>query len=283
MIVFNIGTEANGVATVLASGRTMAALAGAGFRRFATYRQATVAGAFTNTVFGFMRCYVLLSVTDAAGGVAGYDRAQLVTFVFAGQGLIAVVNFWSTADLADRVRTGDVTADLLRPLDLMVGYLAEDLGRAGYATLTRFVVPVLAGMLAFDFYLPGHAWTYPLFAVSSLLGVLVCGTCRYVVNLTAFWLLDIRGPRQLWMVACGTCSGLTFPLPLLPDWLATVLWVCTPFPALLQAPLDVLVERGGTGHAVALIAGQLVWVGIVIGLARAVQRRALRRLVIQGG
>ncbi len=268
---------------VIASGRLLYALAGAGFRRFATYRQATVAGAFTNTVFGFVRCYVLLSLADAAGRVAGYDRAQLVTFVFVGQGMIAVVNFWGGGDLADRVRTGDVTADLLRPLDLMVGYLATDLGRAGHAMLTRFVVPVLAGLLAFDFYLPAHPWTYPLFAVSLLLAVLVCGVCRYVVNLTAFWLLDIRGPRQLWVVASSAGCGLAFPLPLLPDALVAVLWFATPFPALMQAPLDVLVERGGTAHALVLIAGQLAWLAIVTGLARLVQRRALLRLVIQGG
>jgi ABC-2 type transport system permease protein len=271
------------VATAKASGPVLAALVRAGFRRFATYRQATVAGAFTNTVFGFVRCYVLLSLADAGGRVAGYDRAQLATFVFAGQGMIAVVNFWGPADFAERVRTGDIAADLLRPLDLMVGYLAADLGRACHAMLTRFVVPVLAGVLAFDFYLPEHAWTYPLYAVSLLLAVLVCGVCRYLVNLTAFWLLDIRGPRQVWVLASTVGCGLAFPLPLLPDAVAAALWLATPFPALMQAPLDVLVERGGTGHALVLIAGQLAWLAIVTGLARLVQRHALRRLVIQGG
>jgi viologen exporter family transport system permease protein len=271
------------VATAMASARTVTVLARAGFRRFATYRQATVAGAFTNTVFGFVRCYVLLSLADAGGQVAGYDRAQLATFVFAGQGMIAVVNYWGPSEIADRVRTGDVVADLLRPLDLMVNHLATDLGRAGFAMLTRFVVPIVAGALAFDLYAPAHLVTYVLFAVSLLLAVLVCSVCRYVVNLSAFWLLDIRGVRQLWVVASGAGSGLSFPLPLLPGWLVTGLWVCTPFPALMQAPLDVLVERGGTGHAGVLVAGQVAWLAIVVALARLVQRRALRRLVIQGG
>ncbi len=271
------------MATPTASGRTVLALAGAGFRRYSTYRQATVAGAFTNTVFGFVRCYVLLSVADAAGRVAGYDRPQLVTFVFAGQGMLAVVNYWGATDLADRVRTGDVVADLLRPLDPMVNHIATDLGRAGFAMLTRFVVPVLAGFLAFDLYLPGHVHTYVLFAVSLLLAVLVCSACLYLIALTTFWLLDIRGVRQLWLIASGAGSGLLFPLPLLPDGVVTVLWVCTPFPALMQAPLDVLVERGGAGHAGVLLAGQLAWLGVLVGLGRLVQHRALRRLVIQGG
>jgi ABC-2 type transport system permease protein len=267
----------------MASVRTVAVLAKAGFRRYATYRQATAAGAFTNTVFGFMRCYVLLSLADAGGQVAGYDRAQLATFVFVGQGMIAVVNFWSGSELADRVRTGDVVADLLRPLDLMVNHLATDVGRAGHALLTRFVVPVVAGLLAFDFYLPAHAYAYPLFAVSLFVAVLICSACRYVVSLTAFWLLDIRGPQSLWTVVSTAGCGLAFPLPLLPGWLQAGLWFLTPFPSLMQAPLDVLVERGGPGHALLVVTGQLFWLAVMIAIGRLVQLRALRRLVIQGG
>lgn len=258
----------------------MAALAGAGFRRHATYRQATVAGAFTNTVFGFMRCYIFLSVTNTAGQAAGYDSAQLVTFVWVGQGLLAVVNYWGVLDLAEKVRSGDVVAELLRPVDLMTHYLATDLGRAAYAALTRFVAPVTVGLLVFDFYLPERPQTYALFAVSTLLAVLVCASCLYLIALTAFWLMDLRGVNMMWMFAAGAASGLYFPLPFLPGWVETVLWVTTPFPSLMQAPLDVLVERGS---AAALMGGQLAWLVVVFTVARLVQRRALRRLVIQGG
>jgi ABC-2 type transport system permease protein len=64
--------------------RTYAALASAGSRRYATYRQATVAAIFTNTVFGFLRCSVLLAVIPAADTVAGYDRHRMATFVWVG-------------------------------------------------------------------------------------------------------------------------------------------------------------------------------------------------------
>jgi ABC-2 type transport system permease protein len=259
------------------------ALAGAEFRRYATYRQATFAGAFTNTVFGFVRCYTLLSVAAVTGTMAGYDPAQLVTFVWVGQGLLAVVNYWGQQELPERVRTGQVVADLLRPVDLMAAFLSADVGRAGHAMLTRFVVPVVAGFCFFDFYLPAHAWTYALFALSVVLAVLLCSACRYLVALTAFWLLDVRGVQMVWLVASGAGSGLYFPITVLPDWLTVVLWAGTPLPSLLQAPLDVLVERGGGGHGLLLVAGQAVWVLVMAGLGRIVQKRALRRLVVQGG
>jgi ABC-2 type transport system permease protein len=263
--------------------RAYSALAGAGFRRYSTYRQATVGGAVANTMFGFLHCYVFLSVAGSAGVLAGYDRAQLATFVWLTQGLIAVVNGWGQLDLADRVRSGEVVGDLLRPINPLTLYLFTDLGRAGYAMLTRFVVPVAVGLLAFDLYVPRNPGTYPLFVASVLLAVLIVFCCRYLIGLSAFWLLDVRGVIMVWTFLWGGASGLYFPLPVLPRWLELTLWIGTPFPSTLQAPLDVGVERGGFGHAAPALLGQVVWLAISLLVCRHVQRRAWRKLVVQGG
>jgi len=65
--------------------------------------------------------------------------------------------------------------------------------------------------------------------------------------------------------------------------LTALLWVATPFPSMLQAPLDVLVERGSTAHSLGLVVGQAVWAAAMLALCWYVQRRAERKLVIQGG
>jgi ABC-2 type transport system permease protein len=264
---------------------TSGALAWSGFRRYATYRQATIAGAFTNTVFGFLRCYVLLAVAAGAvgGRPAGYDAAQLTTFVWVGQGLLSVVALWGWTELADRIRSGDVTADLLRPVHPVLSYLAPDLGRALHGLLFRFVPPVVVGLIFFDLYLPGRLFTVPLFAVSVLLAVVGSMGMRFLVNATAYWLHDARGPLVLWTLAAGVLAGLYFPLRFLPDWLAVTLWVATPFPGFLQTPLDVLVERDPTPVQVALVVLQACWAAVLLALCALVQRRAERRLVAQGG
>ncbi|GAA3340219.1 ABC-2 family transporter protein [Amorphoplanes nipponensis] len=264
---------------------TFGALARSGFQRYITYRQATIAGSFTNIVFGFLRCYVLLAVAAGADGgrPAGYDAAQLTTFVWVGQGLLTVVALWGWTELADRIRSGEVTADLLRPVHPVIGYLAPDLGRAGHAMLFRFVPPVVVGLIFFDPYLPGRWFTGPLFAVSVLLAVVGSMGVRFLVNATAYWLHDARGPLILWTLAAGVLAGLYFPLRFLPDWLAVTLWVATPFPGFLQTPLDVLIERDPPPVQVALVGLQACWAVALLALCALVQRRAERRLVAQGG
>jgi ABC-2 type transport system permease protein len=274
-----------GPPTIFPSFRTFTAIAASGFRRYSTYRQATVAGAFTNTVFGFLRLYVLLAVAAGAGQgvVAGYDGPRLATYVWAGQGLLTVVAMWGWADLADRIRSGDVASDLLRPIHPVTNYLATDVGRAGHAVLTRFIPPMLTGLIFFECYLPQQWVTVPLFVISVGLAIVACFACRYLVNATAYWLLDIRGPMTAWLLGSGVLSGLYFPLRFLPDWLAVTLWVATPFPSLLQTPLDVLVERDGPALRCGLVALQAVWVALLLWACVAVQRRAERKLVVQGG
>ncbi|HET9517028.1 MAG TPA: ABC-2 family transporter protein [Actinoplanes sp.] len=264
---------------------TFAALAWSGFRRYATYRQATAAGAFTNVVFGFLRCYVLLAVAASAVGGApgGYRPEQIATFVWVGQGMLAVTLMWGWTELADRIRTGDITADLLRPVHPVIGFLAPDLGRAAYAVLSRFLPPVAVGLLCFDLWTPQRWYTVPLFAVSLLLATVVCFACRFLVNAVAYWVHDARGPIVLWALGSGVLSGLYFPLRFLPDWLAVTLWVATPFPSLLQTTLDVLVERDPPALQTGLVGLQAAWAAALLALCVLVQHRAERRLVAQGG
>ncbi|MFI1988156.1 ABC transporter permease [Actinoplanes sp. NPDC020271] len=264
---------------------TFGALAGSGFRRWTTYRQATIAGTFTNVVFGYLRCYVLLAVAASTfgGRPAGYDAEQLATYVWLGQGLLSVVMLWGWSELAERIRTGDVAADLLRPVSPLITYLAADLGRAAHGMLTRFVVPVVVGALCFPLHLPGRWSTVPLFLVSVLLAVVVSFGCRYLVNASAYWLQDARGPILLWVLCAGVLGGLYFPLRLLPHWLAVTLWLATPMPSILQTPLDVAAERDGLALQAGLVALQAAWAVVLLTLAWFVQKRAERRLVVQGG
>ncbi|MFD0593681.1 ABC transporter permease [Catellatospora coxensis] len=262
-------------------------LGASGFRRFSTYRQATAAATATNTVFGFLRTYVMLAVAGSAaalgGQAAGYDAPQLITYVWVGQGLIGVVGMWGWTELADRIRSGDVVTDLLRPVHPVLGYLLPDLGRAAYALLTRFVVPIVVGALAFDMYLPRRPATYPLFAVSVLLAVLVCFAGRFLANAAGYWLLDTRGVLMGWALCAGVLGGLYFPIRFLPEWAATALYLGTPFPSLLQVPLDVLVERDPPIGQLGLLGLQALWAGVLFTACVVVQRRAERRLVVQGG
>lgn len=263
--------------------RVYAELAAAEFRRFSTYRMAILAGVVTQSVFGFLRVGILFTAIAAAGGtLAGYDQQQVSTYVWLGQALLAPVALFGWRDLAERVKSGDIAVDLARPMDLQLSWWARDLGRAGFQLITRGLAPLVIGALTIGLGAPGSWTAYPLGVVSLFLGVSISFACRYLVNLVAFWTVEIRGIIGLYVVLIGPLCGLFVPVHLFPDWLRTVAY-STPFPSILQSPIDVLSGRVLGLDALAVVATQAGWLGSTVLLGRFVTARATRRLVIQGG
>ena len=251
--------------------------------QWATYRLATFAGAFTNSVFGFLRVYVLLAVLEARPGLAGFDATDAATYAFVTQGMIAVVFESGYGELAMRIRTGDVVSDLYRPVDLQLWFLAADLGRAAFSVVFRGVPPVLVGAVAFGVRVPDDVLTWCAFAVSVLLAVVVSFGIRFLASLSGFWLLDVRGVQQIATLLSFLLAGLILPLTFFPDGTVEVVRAL-PFAAIVQLPMEIFLgHHPGLLDALAIIGRQAAWALALLGAGRVVAHRAMRKVVVQGG
>lgn len=252
------------------------------FRRATTYRWATLAGVVTNTVFGFILAYVLLAVFAERGTIGGFDATDAMTFTFVTQGLLMAVGIFGSVEMAERIRTGDVAVDLCRPYDFQVWWLAVHYGRAPFGLLFRGVPPYLLGALFFDLRLPPDLPTAAAFFVSLTLAVGLGGAYGFLVQSSAFWLLDVRGPNALAWITAQFLSGVFLPLVLFPGWLQS-LARALPFASMIQFPVEVFLGKyDGTGFA-GILALQAVWLAALVALGRVVLARATRKVVIQGG
>ncbi len=263
--------------------RLYRAVAGRSFRRHSTYRAATLAGAFTNTVFGFIQVYVLLAVFRVRTDVGGLDAVDVVTFSFVTQGLLAVMSVFGSLELADRITSGDVVSDLYRPFDLQSWWLAQDVGRAAFQLLFRGVPPFVVGALAFDLRLPADAGVWAGFAFTLVLAVGVGFAWRFVISLSAFWLLDVRGLVQLSGLVFVFFSGFLLPLQFFPGPLRAVA-DALPFASVVQLPVEVFLSRHRSlPNLLEVLARQTAWLVVLLGLGRMCMARAWHRVVVQGG
>ena len=261
------------------------AIAARAFRRYSTYTAATLAGVFTNSVFGVIYSYAYLALWAQRPDAGGYDATDAVTYVWIGQALLMTVAVWgggTTDDLAERIRTGDVAIDLYRPVNLLGWYLAADLGRATYHFLARGLGPTVIGLLIFDIRLPGGPAAAVGFVVSLVLAVVTSFAIRFLVAGSAFWLLDQAGVKMLSGAFAVFFSGMTLPLVIFPEpWRSIAL--ALPWASYLQTPADIWL---GKREGVDLLLGlgqQVVWIAVLMTAAHAVLRLATRKVVVQGG
>ncbi|MCX4827290.1 ABC-2 family transporter protein [Streptomyces sp. NBC_01016] len=263
--------------------RLYATVAAGGFRRYATYRGATLAGVFTNTVFGLIIACTYIALWDERPHLGGYDQAQALTFVWVGQAMFAVmvlqIGGGFETDLMERIRSGDIAVDLYRPVDLQCWWLAQDLGRAAFQFLGRGVVPMAVGSLIFELALPADLLRWVAFLLTLLGGASVSFAIRYLVALSAFWLMDGSGIVQMSGLVSTFLSGMLLPLNVFPGAFGEFARAL-PWSALLQVPADVLLGERSVGGALLF---QVVWAVVLLGAGRLLQSAATRRVVVQGG
>jgi ABC-2 type transport system permease protein len=261
------------------------AVATRSFRRYSTYTAATAAGIFANCVFGVINALVLKAVWDQNPDAGGYDVQDAVTYVWLGQAMIMVVAIWgggSPTDLATRIKTGDVALDFYRPVGILGWYLAADLGRGAFHLISRGLVPTLVGAVLFDLRWPAGPAGWLAVAVSVVLALLVSFAIRFLVAMTAFWVLDDQGTQVLASTAAMFFSGLTVPLVLFPGWFGT-LALALPWASYIQAPADLWLGKHTGWGVVGTLGLQLLWAVVLLGACAGLLKVAERKVVVQGG
>jgi ABC-2 type transport system permease protein len=252
------------------------------FQRFSTYRGATLAGVFTNTIFAFVFVGVFGAVYSTNSSIDGFDRSATLLYVFGGQAFLAMTGAFGDREISDRIRSGDVASDLYRPVDFQAWWLAHDLGKSLYHALFRGIPPFLVGVVVLDLPLPASPVTWSRFFLAAVVGVVVAFGVRFLANVSAFWLLESRGVVAMVAVAQVFLGGHVVPLYLMSDGLEGVVRAL-PFASITAFPVEVLAG----GHV-----GDEFWVGLAVAVGwasslliggRVVLGRAERKLVIQGG
>ncbi|MFJ5935923.1 ABC transporter permease [Streptomyces cinereoruber] len=265
--------------------RLYATVAAGGFRRYATYRVATVAGVFTNSVFGLVLSYTYIALWDERPHLGGYSMDDALAYVWIGQALLTVCGLMGGGfeeELMERIRTGDIAVDLYRPADLQAWWFSVNAGRAGFQLLGRGVAPMALGALVFGFTLPSGPGGWAAFLLAVVLGSVVGFALWYLVAMSAFWLLDGQGVMQMAWLGGLFFSGMLLPLNVFPGALGEVARVL-PWASLLQVPADVYLGRYEGWELAGAYAFQGCWALALLGAGRVAQAMATRKVVVQGG
>jgi ABC-2 type transport system permease protein len=137
-------------------------------------------------------------------------------------------------------------------------------------------------LLVFRLLVPHSPLIWAAFVLSMALAICVSFALRFLINLSAFWLLDYRGPGVLMLAASNFLSGMLVPITFFPGALRTIATLL-PFAAVIQTPVDVWLGKDQGLSLAGALAGQAAWAIALLLLGRLVLRAALKKLVVQGG
>lgn len=214
--------------------------------------------------------------------VEGFDRSALLVYL-----TIANLQAWlfNTRTVMyymyERVREGLVAFDIMRPVGFVGQMLAHLVGSsAGYLA---FMLPALPVLWAIG-WLGGPASLSAglLYVVSFVLGYAVAMLLTVCIGMISFWTIETEGMGLLYQLVSQFFAGALVPLVMFPAGLR-ILAEALPFQATAYTPVAIYVGTMHGGAAVAALGVQVAWVAALAVVVHLMWKRALYRVVVQGG
>jgi ABC-2 type transport system permease protein len=251
------------------------------YHRAVMYRGAYIAGMLTNAFFGALMSFVYRAIYASGGSVAGFTVHDAVSYTWVTQSLISVGGAWLSLEIMDTIGSGQVVTDLSRPWNFYGYWLSRTLGERVFNLLARASLTYVFGVVIFGARIPSLVESLA-FLVAICLAMLVSFSFNFIVNLTAFWLVDSSGVITVASVTLMFFSGFLLPLAFFPPALQTVARFL-PFRAITALPAQIFLGKTAGPDIVGAFLIQIVWAIVLGALSLLLLRAAVRKVVIQGG
>ncbi len=190
------------------------------------------------------------------------------------EGLIGEVN--------NRIRTGDIIFDVMRPMQYGYVLFCRTGGQALASLFTRSVPLMIAACLLLHLQLPRSPLVWLAFLISLGCGFVTFFLVDYAVSLLGFWITDLDGIYWAKRTIVSLFAGNYLPLWFFPPGLQTVA-LMLPFQGMIYTPLAILVGKVPLPQVPVQIGIQLVWIAVLVLLTRLLFARGTRKIAVQGG
>jgi ABC-2 type transport system permease protein len=201
----------------------------------------------------------------------------LITFV-----VRQLTSSWAAWEMNFEVRTGSLAARLLRPLNPLVAYAAENVA----ALPLRIVIIIPVAVAVFAVTGGAHLPKDPLLWVAFFVAVTFAWLITFLINaaigcLSLFMQSSVK-VMDVYLALFFVFSGYLFPIQLFPSWLRAVAdWL--PFRYQIGFPVELLNSMHSRGEALAMLGRAAAITGVMAALVWLLWTRGLKRFQAFGG
>ena len=246
------------------------------------YRGAVIGGIFCQMFFGI----VLVALYRAlyAGKPQTVPIEHVATYVWLQQAFFRML-IASDPDLLDKIRNGNISYDMCRPVNMYWFYYARIAAQKLMGSLLRGMPMLLVASLlpkGWGICLPASALGLLSALAALFLGLLCMCALENVTMAFTMRTLDPRGIQSMLNLLMMTFSGNLLPLTLFPDSWQKVITVL-PYAQLLDTPIRLYTGEYAVSSAPAGMAVQAVWTVALTALGILMWNANKKRMIVQGG
>jgi ABC-2 type transport system permease protein len=223
----------------------------------------------------------LWTAVARAGPVGPYTERGFAAYYLSTLLVRLLTGSWVVWEMTMEIRQGTLALRLLRPINPLIAYSAENLAAVPLRGI--IAIPVVAILLyGMRAQLSHDPWSWLLF-VPALVGAwLLNFVVMSFIGTLGLWFESAASLFDAWLGIAAILSGYLVPLDLFPASVRDVALVL-PFRFLLSFPVELALGKTDGLHAAQLLCAQWGYCAAALIATRFVWRAGLRRYAAYGG
>ena len=227
--------------------------------------------------------YLWSALLASRGGIAGYSREQLLTYVVVTTLLRAWVLSCVTDRIPSEIAKGKMSELLLRPISNFGYWASQDAAckvlniAAAVAEIAIFIMLVHPPLQS-----PQGAAGAAAFALSTMFAMIIYFQMSYMLGVLGFWTSQSWGPRFCFEIVLEFSAGAYFPIDFLSPTVQKILGLL-PFPYLVFHPISIYLGRTPPSAWPGVFAHQILWIVTLAVAGKLLWNSGLRRYAAEGG
>lgn len=259
--------------------RAFPAMLRVGFAELVAYRGEVVIWILTTTMPLIM--FAMWSTLAREAPVGRFDEATFGAYFLSTLVVRQLSAAWIVWELNYVIRTGALSALLLRPVSPLLYYAAQNLGALPFRFLFLIPIVLLALIWMPDMPLSGDPLRALLYLWTIALAWLLTFLVQTVFGVLALYTQQSLSFQEAWFGLWAILSGYLLPLELIPALERVAVWL--PFRAMGSLPTEIIIGHLEGPELVQGLGAQLAWVVIIFSSVRVIWGRALGRFEAYGG
>ncbi len=246
------------------------------------YRNAAMAGVVTQLFWGLIRTMIFEAFYASSTVRQPLTKGQLVTYIWLGQALLGLLPWSTDTELRDRMRSGAVVYDLLRPVDLYSHWYCSAIAARTAPTVLKSIPIFLIAGVFFGLSAPASPQAALAWVALTFCALLLNCAFSVLISTSMLWTVSGEGISRLAPTVVYALSGMMVPLVFFPAWLQPALNIL-PFRSMVDIPFRIYSGAIPATMALNYAIYTLSWAASLIVAGRVCLSRGMRRMVVQGG
>ena len=228
---------------------------------------------------------VLYAFYDSTSNPMPINYYSAATYIWIGQAMLGMLPWNGDIEIQRLIRTGDVSYELIRPMNLYDYWFARAFAlRTGPTLLRSIPLFIIALLLPKDYGMifPPNILAFLAWIITTFGALLISCTITNIINITTLYSLSGDGIQRLLSAIVTIFSGMVVPLPLFPDKMKEVLNYL-PFSGLVDIPARFFTGDFTFNQLLPYFGFQLLWALILYILGKGVLSKKVKDIIVQGG